>query len=67
MLHDELVMAGTLELPIPSGDQLQAALAHVAWLIGELAQRGVRMRPFVRAGPTASRSASNIVPEEEQT
>jgi hypothetical protein len=51
LLHDELVMAGALELPLPTeGDRLEPALAHVRWIVGELRQRGVAVRVYVRAG-----------------
>ena len=57
-------MAGTLELPISSGDHLQAALAHVRWAVGELAERGVRVRPFVVSRGGVISIGLEHVPEE---
>jgi hypothetical protein len=51
LLHDELLMAGRLELAIPAGgDQLEPALAHARWVVGQLRQRGLAVRVYVRAG-----------------
>jgi predicted transcriptional regulator len=67
LLHAKLLEAGAVDLPIPAGDQLEAALRHVHWAVAELAALGVSVRPYVvaRGGVMAIGLEEHHASEEE--